>query len=115
MCVCVCVCVYRESEKWQILIKSHKMIKIRGNVDKPKTYKGFLLVEKIHRKNQNGFWINRSTTSQILTIRRILAVRAKNLRRLPQGIGLHTQREDVANTSRPRPIQSNRRNHYNAK
>ena len=35
--------------------------------------------EKIHRKNQNGFRRNRFTTSQILTIRRILGVRAKNL------------------------------------
>ena len=33
-----------------------------------------------HRKNQNGFWRNRSTTSQILTIHRILeGVWAKNL------------------------------------
>ena len=33
-----------------------------------------------HRKNQNGFRSNRSTTSLILTIRRILeGVRAKNL------------------------------------
>ena len=32
-----------------------------------------------HRKNQNRFRRNRSTTSQILTIRRILGVRAKNL------------------------------------
>ena len=30
-------------------------------------------------KNQNSFWRNRSTTSQILTIRRIIGVRAKNL------------------------------------
>ena len=37
-------------------------------------------IEKILRKNQNGFWRNRSTTSQILTIRRIReGVRAKNL------------------------------------
>ena len=37
-------------------------------------------IEKILRKNQNGFQRNRSTTSQILTIRRILVgVRAKNL------------------------------------
>ena len=37
-------------------------------------------IEKILRKNQNGFWRNRSTTSQILTIRRILeGVRAKIL------------------------------------
>ena len=37
-------------------------------------------IENILMKNQNGFWRNRSTTSQILTIRRILeGVRAKNL------------------------------------
>ena len=37
-------------------------------------------IEKMLRKNQNGFWRNRSTTSQILTIRRILeGVHAKNL------------------------------------
>ena len=39
-----------------------------------------LEIDKILRKNQNGFRRNRSTTSQILTIRRILeGVRAKNL------------------------------------
>ena len=38
-------------------------------------------IDYILRKNQNGFRRNRSTTSQILTIRRILeGVRAKNLR-----------------------------------
>ena len=37
-------------------------------------------IENILRKNQNGFRRNRSTTSKILTIRRILeGVRAKNL------------------------------------
>ena len=37
-------------------------------------------IDKILRKNLNGFRRNRSTTSQILTIRRILdGVRAKNL------------------------------------
>ena len=36
-------------------------------------------IERILRKNQNGFLRNRSATSQILTIRRILGVRAKNL------------------------------------
>ena len=36
-------------------------------------------IENILRKNQNGFWKNRSMTSQILTICRILeGVRAKN-------------------------------------
>ena len=37
-------------------------------------------IEKILRKNQNGFWRNQPTTSQILTIHRILeGVNAKNL------------------------------------
>ena len=37
-------------------------------------------IDKIRRKNQNGFRRNRSTTSQILTIRKILeGVRAKDL------------------------------------
>ena len=37
-------------------------------------------MDNILRKNQNGFWRNRSTTSQILTIRRILeGVLVKNL------------------------------------
>ena len=36
--------------------------------------------EKILRKNQNGFQRNRSTTSQILTIREILGILAKNRR-----------------------------------
>ena len=37
-------------------------------------------IDNILRKNQNGYWRNRSTTSQILTIRRILeSVRPKNL------------------------------------
>ena len=36
-------------------------------------------IDNILRKNQNGFWRNRSTTSHILTIQRILeGVRAKN-------------------------------------
>ena len=37
-------------------------------------------IEKILRKNQNGFQRNRSTTSQILTIHRILGVHAKYLK-----------------------------------
>ena len=37
-------------------------------------------IDNILRKNQKGFWINRSTTSQILTIHRILeGIWAKNL------------------------------------
>ena len=52
----------------------------------PKIYNALLRnriepkIDNILRKNQNGFRRNRSTTSQILTIRRILeGVRAKNL------------------------------------
>ena len=51
-----------------------------------KTYNALLCnriepkIENILRKNQNGFRRNRSTTSQILTIHRILeSIRAKNL------------------------------------
>ena len=36
------------------------------------------------------------------------------IRRLLQGISLHTQREDGANTSRLRPLQRNRRSHNDA-
>ena len=75
-------------------------------------------IEKILRKKQNGFRRNRSTTSQILTIRRILeGVRAIKPRgnniicRLRQGLWLHTQREDGANTNRLRTTQRNRRSH----
>ena len=61
MCVCVCVCVcviYNALQRKRI---------------EPK-------IENIHRKNQNGFRRNRSTTSQILTIRQILiGIWAKNL------------------------------------
>ena len=50
-----------------------------------KVYKALLInhiepeIEKILRKNQYGFRRNRSTTSQILTIRRTMQVRARNL------------------------------------
>ena len=56
------------------------------------------------RKNQNGVRRNRSTTSQILIIRRILeGVRAKkptsdiNICRLYQGLRFHSQRKDGTN------------------
>ena len=72
-------------------------------------------MENILRKNQNGFRRNRSTTSQILTIRRILeGVRAKNLQAtllfvdLYQGLRFHTQREDGANPTSLRPTKRNR-------
>ena len=61
-------------------------------------------IDNILRKNQNGFRINRSTTSQILTIPRILeGVRAKkstsdiNIRRHYQGLRFHSQRKDGTN------------------
>ena len=61
-------------------------------------------IDNILRKNQNGFRRNRSTTSQILTIRRILeGVRAKkptsdiNICWLYQGFRFHSQRKDGTN------------------
>ena len=71
----------------------------KGNLGLAKNYQGITLtsivakiynallhnhiepkIDNILRKNQNGFWKNRSTTSQILTIHRILeGVCAKNL------------------------------------
>ena len=50
------------------------------NLQCPTTKPHVPQIDKIQRKNQNGFRRNRSTTSQVLTIRRILeGVRAKNL------------------------------------
>ena len=61
-------------------------------------------IDNTLRKNQNGFRRNRSTTSQILTIRRILeGVRAKkptsdiNICRLYQGLRFLSQRKDGRN------------------
>ena len=60
---------------WGIILIS-KTTKIdnapKRNCTKPK-------IEKILRTNQKGFRRNRSTTPQIVTIRRILGIRAKNL------------------------------------
>ena len=74
--------------------------------------------EIILLENQNGFRRNRSTTSQIFTIRWILeGVRAKKtignniISWLHQDLWLHAQRKDWANTTRLRPTQRNRRNH----
>ena len=71
-------------------------------------------IDIILRKNQNGFRRNRSTTSQILTIRRILeGVRAKNLQadinicRLYQGFRLHSQRKDGTNPTSVRHTYRN--------
>ena len=78
-------------------------------------------IEKIFRKNQNGFQRNRSTTSQILTIRRIFLrctwkkPRGDNLiRRLFQDLWLYTRRKYRANTIRLRPTQRNRRSYKDA-
>ena len=71
-----------------------------------------LEIEKILRKNQNGFPRNWSTTLQILTICWILGVCAKNreatlICRFLQGIWPHTLREDGANTSSLWSLQRN--------
>ena len=72
-------------------------------------------IDKILRKNQNGFRRNRSTTSQILTIRKILeGVRAKKLTgditicRFYQGLRFHSQREDGTIPTSIRPTRRNR-------
>ena len=72
-------------------------------------------INNILRKNQNGFRRNRSTTSQILTIRRILeGVRAKKptdditICRLYLGLRFHSQREDGTNPTSIRPTKRNR-------
>ena len=61
-------------------------------------------IDNILRKNRNGFQRNRSMTSQILTICRILeGVQAKkptsdiDICRLYQGLRFHSQRKDGTN------------------
>ena len=77
-------------------------------------------IEKILRKNQNGFRRNQSTKSQILTIRRILEdVGAKSLEATILFVDFSKAfdsigREDGANTSCLRPTQRNRRSHNDA-
>ena len=62
-------------------------------------------IEKILRKNQNGFRRNRSTMSQIFT--RMCSYKKPQgnniIRQLLRGIWRHTQKEDGANTYRLRP------------
>ena len=70
-------------------------------------------IEKIRWKNQNGFRRNRFTTSQILTIRQILGVRAKNLVATLLFVDFtkaldSIHREDGANTP---SLQSTQRDH----
>ena len=67
-------------------------------------------IEKILRRNQKSFRRNRSTTSQILTIRRILGVRAKNIEATILFIDFSNafdpiHRGKMEKTSRFRPIQ----------
>ena len=50
-------------------------------------------IEKILRKNQNGFWRNRSTTSQILIIQRIL-----------EGVHVKSLRQQYYLSTSPRPL-----------
>ena len=79
-------------------------------------------IEKVFRKNQNGFSKKLILDIKIFTIRGILeGVRAKNLKitllsvdfsKAP--IWLHTQREDGANTSGQQSSQRNRRSHNDA-
>ena len=75
-------------------------------------------IDNILRENQNGFRRNRSTISQILTVRRILeGVRAKKptgnniICRLHKGLWFHTEREDGANSTRIRSTKRNRCSH----
>ena len=69
-------------------------------------------IEKILRKNQNGFWRNQSTTSQILKIHRIFRVCAKNLEAtFFKKIFLKAFWKDGANTSRIGSPQRNCRSH----
>ena len=63
-------------------------------------------IDNILRKNQNGFWRNRSMTSQTLTIRRILeGIWAKKptcnntICWLYQGLWFHSQRENGTNST----------------
>ena len=75
-------------------------------------------IEKILRKNQNGFRRKRST-SQTLTIHRILGVHAKNLKATLLFVDFSKafdsiQREDRANTSRLQFPPKNRRSHNDA-
>ena len=78
-------------------------------------------IEKILRKNQNGFQRNWSMTSQILTIRRILeGIHAKKPEvtllfvNFSKVFDLHSQREDGANSSCLLPLQRNRQSHNDA-
>ena len=73
-------------------------------------------IEKILRKNQNGFWRNQSTTSQIWQFIESWELVQKNLEVtlvciFLQGIWLHTQREDGADTSSVWSPQRNCHNH----
>ena len=77
-------------------------------------------IGNILRKNQNGFWRNRSTTSHILTIRIILeGVRAKNLQAILLFVDFtkafdSIHREVGANPTSIRPTKRNRSSNSNS-
>ena len=84
VCVHICVCIYVCMNDLGI-VKNYRGITLTSRA--AKSYNALIRnriepkIDKILRKNQNDFRRNRSTTSQILTIRRIQeGVRAKNLK-----------------------------------
>ena len=78
-------------------------------------------IDNVLRKNQNGFRWNRSTTPQILTIRRIFeGVRAKKTNKpvgdnticwLYQGLRFHSKRKDGTNSFSIRHTKRDRRSY----
>ena len=74
-------------------------------------------IEKILWKNPNDFRRNRSTTSQILTIRRSSCKKSQGdtlIYRFLKGIWIHTQRKDGENTSSLWSSQRNYHSHNDA-
>ena len=111
----LCITVYKQNaiEKWTKgcilpfpkksdlkITKNYEGITITIMADKVYTslFLGSFLseVEKILWKNQNGFWWNRSPTSQILTIHRIPEkVRVKNLEAILLFVDLSWSRNSI--------------------
>ena len=112
---------------------------IKGNLRLAKNYRGITLtsiaakicntllcnriepkIENVLRKNQNGFQRNRFTMSQILTLWNSWRCTCKKPRgniiicRLYQGLWLHSQRKDGANSTRLWSTKRNCCNHNDA-